>query len=60
MIKEMELNLPNLFDQMDIVENLDNLEAKCSELRDNYNRRLTAFDALKKSLLQKAFAGELT
>ncbi|MCZ6804740.1 MAG: restriction endonuclease subunit S [Proteobacteria bacterium] len=46
--------------QVQIVENLNFLKEKYLLLEDIYNRKISRLDELKKSILQKAFTGELT
>ena len=43
-----------------IVERLYNLSTQTRALETHYQTKLAALDELKKSILQKAFAGELT
>jgi type I restriction enzyme S subunit len=47
-------------DQSAMVERLDGVDEYASNLEVLYRRKLTALTELKQSLLQKAFAGELT
>jgi type I restriction enzyme, S subunit len=51
---------PSLTDQKNIVKKLDQLNVKTLRLIDTYSSKLAAIDEFKKSLLQKAFTGELT
>jgi type I restriction enzyme S subunit len=50
---------PPLPDQMRIVAELDALREETERLASLHQRKLSALDALKKSLLQQAFTGEL-
>ena len=50
---------PNLENQNQIVEILDRLKAQTQSLESNYQQELDALDELKKSILEKAFNGEL-
>jgi type I restriction enzyme S subunit len=50
---------PTVAEQKVIVENLNQLAAECSKLEDVYKQKLTDLEELKKSILQKSFAGEL-
>lgn len=52
--------LPDIATQRAICRKLDDLSLKCQELADVDQSKLTALTELKQSLLQKAFAGELT
>ena len=50
---------PPVAEQKEIVEKLDALSEETHRLARLYERKLAALDALKKSLLQQAFTGEL-
>lgn len=52
--------IPPLSEQKEIVAKLDELNRHCKESEEKYQQKLTNLEELKKSLLQKAFAGELT
>lgn len=52
--------LPLENQRADMVATLDKLSSKCEELSGKYQLKLAAYTELKQSLLQKAFAGELT
>lgn len=47
-------------EQKSVVKKLDNVKSKSLELRSNYQQELDSLDELKKSILQKAFEGELS
>jgi type I restriction enzyme S subunit len=51
--------LPTIFEQKTIVNNLDNLSAKTKKLEVIYQQKLLDLEELKKSVLKKAFSGEL-
>jgi type I restriction enzyme, S subunit len=59
MIKDMEISLPSLAEQERIVSTMDCLREETERLASLYNRKLTALDELKKSLLHQAFSGQL-
>ncbi len=59
-IKELPLRLPPLPEQQTIVEKLKSLSHKIRLLEETYQHKLRGFVELKQSILQKAFAGELT
>ena len=59
MIKELEISLPSLDEQRRIVSTMDSVREETQRLESLYQRKLTALDALKKSVLHRAFAGEL-
>jgi len=52
--------LPSIEDQQAIVRQLDALRAETQRLEAIYQQKLADLEELKKSILQKAFAGELT
>ncbi|MEL7664469.1 MAG: restriction endonuclease subunit S [Methanosarcina mazei] len=51
---------PPLAEQQSIVAKLDALSSETKRLEEIYQQKLAALDELKKSVLQKAFNGELT
>ena len=59
LLKKQYLSIPPLNEQNNIIEQLDTLKAKTQSLESNYQQELDALDELKKSILQKAFNGEL-
>jgi type I restriction enzyme S subunit len=60
LLKLVEISFPNtVAEQMRIVETLDAVSEETRRLESVYNRKLAALEALKKSLLHQAFAGEL-
>ncbi len=60
-IQQRQISFPtSLTEQKRIVGNLDDLSAESRRLAVIYERKLAALEALKKSLLHCAFAGELT
>jgi len=58
-IENIEIPLPPLSEQQTIVRQLDVLRAETQKLEAIYTQKLSDLEELKKSLLQKAFAGEL-
>ncbi|MDC3214407.1 restriction endonuclease subunit S [Pseudoalteromonas distincta] len=58
--KELALYIPDLNAQIDTVNKIKKIEANSHQLIDVYESKLVALDQLKKSILQKAFSGELT
>ena len=58
-LKDLELNFPPLPEQQRIVAQLDALSAETKCLEAIYQQKLDNLAALKQSILQKAFAGEL-
>ena len=58
-LKEILIPLPPLKEQKIIVQNLNNLSAETKKLEAIYQKKIHDLEELKKSVLQKAFAGEL-
>ena len=54
------LSFPNFVEQKTIVANIDELAAEIQRLETIYQQKLADLHELKQSILQKAFAGELT
>jgi type I restriction enzyme S subunit len=59
MIQGLQIALPSLKDQQSIVSKLDALREQTKKLEAVYERKLKDLEELKKSVLQKAFSGEL-
>lgn len=59
-IKNFQIPLPSLEVQKEVVKKLNYLDADLDNLLTTYQTKLTALEELKKSILQKAFAGDLT
>jgi len=59
-MRNYKLHLPSIDEQIIIIENLQVFERKIFQLDSNLNQKLADLVELKKSILQKAFAGELT
>ncbi len=59
-LKNFIINLPPLQTQKAIVRKLDALSEQIKQLEEIYKQKLKDLDELKKSMLQKAFSGELT
>lgn len=59
-IREVTVSFPqSLIEQKSIVSKLDELSAETQRLESIYKQKLAALDALKKSLLDQAFRGEM-
>jgi len=58
-IKNIPIFLPSLIEQQTIVQKLDALHTKTQKLETIYQQKINDLDELKKSILQKAFSGEL-
>jgi type I restriction enzyme S subunit len=59
-IQDMEIPLPNIYEQNKIVVNLDSLQTKTQKLETIYQRKLEEIAELKQSILEKAFTGQLS
>ena len=59
MIKEYNLPLPSLKEQDEIVQKLSILQTEKQKLEIIYKNKIESLEELKKSVLQKAFSGEL-
>ncbi|OYX28206.1 MAG: hypothetical protein B7Z06_02280 [Flavobacteriales bacterium 32-35-8] len=57
--KIQEIAIPTLKEQQTIVRQLDALRAETQKLEAVYQKKIADLEELKKSILQKAFAGEL-
>lgn len=58
-LKTYPIPLPKLSEQTAIVKKLEALKEKTKALETQYEKKLQALEDLKKSILQKAFSGEL-
>ena len=58
-IRNFDIAIPKQNEQNKIVNQLDELKSQTQFLESNYQQELDALDELKKSILQKAFNGEL-
>lgn len=58
-LRSFPIPLPPLKDQQTIVSQLDALRAQTQKLEAVYQKKIADLEELKKSILQKAFAGEL-
>ena len=59
-LKKYQIPLPPLPEQEQMVSVLDSLSAELGQLHQSYSSQLQSLEELKKSILQKAFSGELT
>lgn len=60
LIKELPVRVPSLEHQARVVDMFQSAKADAAALELHYNTKLKSLDTLRQSLLQKAFAGELT
>lgn len=58
-VLEFPINLPSIKDQQSIVRKMDTLSIETKKLESKYQQKLRDLGELKKSILNKAFAGEL-
>jgi type I restriction enzyme S subunit len=59
-VRDLPIYTPSLDEQQHIVASLDKLSMEVQQLEKGYQEKLNSLEELKKSLLQKAFSGELT
>jgi type I restriction enzyme S subunit len=59
MIQQMQIELPSLSEQQRIVLAIDSIRAKTESLESLYRQKLVELDALKTSLMHRAFSGAL-
>jgi type I restriction enzyme, S subunit len=59
MLNKIKIPLPSVKEQQAIVQKLDALSTETKKLAAIYQQKINDLDELKKSILQKAFAGEL-
>ncbi|MFQ2076207.1 DUF6943 family protein [Aeromonas veronii] len=59
MIKDLKISLPSPQEQKRLVSLLDSVLEETQRLESLYQRKITALDELKQSLLQQAFSGQL-
>jgi type I restriction enzyme, S subunit len=59
MIKDMEIELPNLAEQRQIVSTIDSIRQQTEALESIYQQKIVSLGDLKKSLLHQAFSGAL-
>jgi type I restriction enzyme S subunit len=59
-VRSLLIPLPSLENQQNAVEKLKKLEKEIETLEALYVSKLSNIEELKKSILQKAFSGELT
>jgi type I restriction enzyme S subunit len=58
-VLEFKINLPSFNEQQAIVQKLDALSAETKKLEAIYQQKIIDLEELKKSVLQKAFSGQL-
>ncbi len=58
-LKEINIPLPSVLEQKEIIARIDSLSVETKKLKSIYQQKLADLEELKKSILQKAFEGEL-
>ncbi|MCX7421856.1 MAG: restriction endonuclease subunit S [Planctomycetia bacterium] len=58
-LRLLPVRAPKLDEQLDVVRHLESLREETQRLESLYQRKLAALDELKKSLLHRAFSGQL-
>ena len=58
-MRDLQIPLPPLSEQQEIVAHLDVLQEKVRQLEEIYTKQIANCDELKQSFLKKAFEGEL-
>jgi type I restriction enzyme S subunit len=58
-VLEFSINLPSIIDQQAIVKKMEYLSTETKKIESKYQQKLRDLEELKKSILNKAFAGEL-
>ena len=58
-MKRFEIPIPSIKKQKQIVKKLDKFSDHIKKLESTYNQKLLDLEDLKKSILDKAFKGEL-
>jgi len=56
----LQVTYPPIAAQIDVVAKIDAIETEASQLKLNYEQRVTSLSELRQSILNKAFSGELT
>ena len=59
-IKRMPVDLPTVDEQCEVVARIANVETRMKELVADYKAQKDDLENLRQSILQRAFAGELT
>jgi type I restriction enzyme S subunit len=59
MLNKIPIPFPSINEQKQIVQKLDGLSTETKRLEAIYQKKIDDLEELKKSILQKAFAGEL-
>jgi type I restriction enzyme S subunit len=60
MINDLKISIPPIDKQVEILEKLQQIQMNINKLEELYINKIKSLEELKKSILQKAFSGELT
>jgi type I restriction enzyme S subunit len=58
-LRQMKLPIPDIAEQIDVVSQIDYFRNATEQLQSYYTRKLTELEGLKKSMLERAFRGEI-
>ena len=58
-LTDMLVPYPDIEEQKKVVETLDKIQNICQNIQSKYEQELSEYEALKQSILRKAFSGEL-
>lgn len=58
-LRRIKISYPNLEEQRKLIKLMEELSAQTKAIEDAYSEKVNSLDELKKSILQKAFTGEL-
>lgn len=58
-LKTIKINIPSLKEQSVIIGDIQNFQTESKKLEEIHQQKITTLDELKKSILKKAFEGEL-
>ena len=59
-LRRIKISFPSISEQKQIIPKMEELNIQTNQIEIHYKQKLTNLENLKKSILQKAFAGELT
>jgi type I restriction enzyme S subunit len=58
-LKEIEVPVPDLVDQLNLVKDFDNMSQQTQKLQELYRQKLDNLEELRQSILKRAFEGKL-
>jgi len=58
-LRQLPVSAPSLNKQLEIIQSIQAMQEKTQKLKAIYQQKINDLDELKKSILQKAFNGEL-